>query len=328
MRRREFISLLGGAAAGWPLAARAQPAGSIKRLGILQGGKLSEIFDPSGSQVLAELAQFGWAEGQNIRIDLRNAESNDPAVIRPHAEAMIRAAPDIIYTTPATAVQVLQQLTTTIPIVFVQNCDPVKAGTVQTLARPGGNITGFVQSEPSINTKYLQLLKDVDPRMSRVAVLQTEASAWRDDFAVVASVAGSLGVRAVAALVRDDPADIERAIVDFAREPDGGLILPPDVVTIRYRALIAGLAIKYRLPTVSNNRETTEAGGLMFYAAAPLDYHLVATYIDRILRGAKPADLPVETPSKFNLVINLKTAKALGLEVPASMQQVADEVIE
>ena len=231
-------------------------------------------------------------------------------------------------TTPATAVQVLQQLTTTIPIVFVQNGDPVKAGTVQTLARPGGNITGFVMSEPSINTKYLQLLKDVDPRMSRVAVLQTEASAWRDDFAVVASIAGSIGVKAVAALVRDDPADIERTIVDFAREPNGGLILPPDLVTFRYRVLIAGLAIKYRLPTVSNSREITEAGGLMFYAAAPLDYHLVAAYIDRILRGTKPADLPVETPSKFNLVINLKTAKALGLEVPASMQQVADEVIE
>jgi putative ABC transport system substrate-binding protein len=144
----------------------------------------------------------------------------------------------------------------------------------------------------------------------------------------IAAGAGSLGVKAVAALVRDDPADIERAIVDFAREPDGGLILPPDVVTFRYRVLIAGLAIKYRLPTVSNNRAITEAGGLMIYAPAPLDYHLVAAYIDRILRGAKPADLPVETPSRFNLVINLKTAKALGLEVPASMQQVADEVIE
>ena len=328
LKRRELIALLGGAAVGWPLAARAQQGDRVKRLGILQGG-VEEQFAVADKRLLAGLAELGWAEGRNLRLDYRTVGSNDPALIRPQAEALIRAAPDVIYTTPATAVQVLQRLTSTIPIVFNQNGDPVQAGTVQSLARPGGNITGFLTSEPSINTKYLQLLKDIAPQVTRVAVLQTEASAWRGDFAVIESVAGSFAMTAVASIVRDDPADIERAIVAFSQAPNGGLILPPDIViTTKHRVLVAALAAKYRLPTVTNNRLFVEAGGLMYYAAAPLDFQRVAIYLDRILRGGKPADLPVETPSKFNLVINLKTAKALGLNIPPLLLAAADELIE
>ena len=328
MRRREFITLLGGAAT-WPVAAGAQQSGGAKRLGILQGG--AGVADPDGKEALAALAQLGWAEGQKLRIDLRKAESNDPAVIRPHAEALIRAAPDLIYANPATAVQVLQKLTGTIPIVFVQNGDPVKAGTVQSLARPGGNITGFLLFEPSVNARYLQLLKDIAPNMTRVGVLQTQATQSArggSDFATVEQASRSLGITPVALLVRDDEADIERAIAGFAKEPNGGLVLPPDNANTKHLVLIVALAMKYRLPTISQRRAFTEAGGLMNYASALIDMNRVASYLDRILRGAKPADLPVETSTKFSLVINLKTATALGLTIPPSLFALADEVIE
>jgi putative ABC transport system substrate-binding protein len=271
-------------------------------------------------------------EGRNLRIDFRAAGSNDPAVILPHAEALVRAAPDVIFVGPATAVQVLQRLTSTIPIVFVQSADPVQAGTVQSLARPGGNITGFLGFERSINTKYVQLLKDIAPRTTRVAVVQTEATQTArqgSDFASAAEAAKSLAITPVALLVRDDAADIERAIDGFAQEPNGGLILPPDATTTRHRALIVALAAKHRLPAIYPNRQFVDAGGLISYDPAPIDYSLlVAAYIDRILRGAKPGDLPVVTNDKFNLIINLKTATALGLTVPPSLFALADEVIE
>jgi putative ABC transport system substrate-binding protein len=328
MNRRDMIALLGGAAA-WPVAARAQGEG-IKRLGILLGGSAVQ-FQVSDKQLIEGLAQLRWTEGRNLRVDLREAGSNDPALIRPHAEGLIRSAPDIIYASPATAVQVLQRLTSTIPIVFYQNGDPVQAGTVQSLARPGGNITGFVQFEPSINAKYLQLLKDIAPQTARVAVLQAEASQTArggSDFAVIERAARSLAITPVSLLVRDDPDDIAHAIVGFGQEPNGGLILPPDVVTARHRGLIAALAIKYRLPSVGPSRPFVEAGGLMCYAVAPADYHRVAAYVDRILRGTNPSELPVETPTAFKLIINLKTATALGLTIPPSLFALADEVIE
>jgi putative ABC transport system substrate-binding protein len=207
----------------------------------------------------------------------------------------------------------------------------VQAGTVKSLARPGGNITGFLQSEPSINTKYLQLLKDIAPQLTRVALLQTEASRSArggSDFAAVESASRSLAITPVALLVRDDPADIEGAIAAFAREANGGLILPPDNALTRRRASIVALAAQHRLPAIYNNRMYVDAGGLMYYAAAPLDNRRVAAYLDRILRGANPGDLPVELPTRYELVINLATAKALKVEIPPSVLAIADEVIE
>jgi putative ABC transport system substrate-binding protein len=271
MKRREFIAVLGGVAA-WPFAARAQQGNGVKRLGMLLGAAEEDTSRVLEKQILEGLAQLGWTEGRNLRVDSRITGSNDPAVIRPHAESLIRAAPDLIYAQPATAVQILQRLTSSIPVVFVQNDDPVQAGTVQSLARPGGNITGFLGFEPSINTKYLQLLKDIAPQMKRVAVVQTQATKTArrgSDFASVAQAARSLTITPVALLVRDDDADIERAIAGFAQEPNGGLILPPDGAVMRHRALLAPLAIKYRMPSIASFRVFVDAGGLMFYAAAP-----------------------------------------------------------
>ncbi len=329
MRRREFIVLLGGAAA-WPLAAQAQQPDRVKRLGILIGGTEAD-YAATNRQLLDGLAQLGWTETRNLRIDYRLAGSNDPAVIRPHAEALVRAAPDVIYASPATAVQVLQGLTSTIPIVFVQNGDPVQAGTVKSVARPGGNITGFLQFEPSINTKYLQLLKDIAPQLTRVAVLQTEASRSArggSDFAAVESASKSLAITPVALVVRDDPADIEGALAAFAREANGGLIVPPDNALTRRRASIVALAAQHRLPAIYSQRMYVDAGGLMCYAAAPLDNRRVAAYLDRIFKGERPADLPVQAPTEFDLVISLKAAKALGLTVPGGLLAIANEVIE
>ena len=331
MKRRDFITLLGGAVASWPLAVRAQEGAAVKRLGVLGGGTEAQ-FGAQNTQLIQALAQLGWTEGRNLRIDFRIVGSNDPDLIRPHAEALIRAGPDLIYANPATAVQVLQKLTGTIPIVFLQSGDPIQAGTVQSLARPGGNITGFLTFEPSVNARYLQLLKDIAPNMTRVGVLQTQATQSArggSDFATVEQASRSLGITPVALLVRDDEADIERAIAGFAKGPNGGLILPPDNATdIKHRVLIVALAMKYRLPTISQRRAFTEAGGLMNYASALIEMNRVASYLDRILRGAKPADLPVETSTKFSLVINLKTATALGLTIPPSLFALADEVIE
>jgi putative ABC transport system substrate-binding protein len=199
---------------------------------------------------------------------------------------------------------------------------------VQSLSQPGGNATGFFTFEPSINTRYLQLLKDLAPRLTRVAVMQAQTSAWRGDFAIIQAVARSFSVASLATLIRDDAADIESAIAAFARESNGGLILPPDIVTLKNRRLIVALAAKHRLPAVYYAREFVSVGGLLFYGPMPVDYRRVASYVDRILRGAKPADLPVQAPIKYKLVINLTTARALDLEVPATLLALADEVIE
>jgi putative ABC transport system substrate-binding protein len=327
MRRRDFITLLAGTAAAWPLAAGAQQPDRIKRVGILRGAFEGERVQASNKALLEGLAQLGWTEGRNLRIDYRSAGSNDPDVIRPHAEALVRAAPDVIYANPATAVQALQPLTRTIPIVFVQSADPVQSGVVQSLARPGGNITGFVVWETGINTKFLQLLKEMAPQVTRVAVLQTKATAFRGDFAVIEAAARSIGMTAVATFVRNDAADVERAIATFGREPNGGLILPTDNVTTGHRALIVALAAKYRLPAIYPGRDFVDAGGLMSYDTGPLDWRQVAGYVDRILKGEKPGEMPVQTPTKFVFVINLKTATALGLTIPPSLFALADEVI-
>lgn len=323
LHRRSLLALLGTSAAAWPLAAGAQQA---KRLGILRGGV---EFERNATQVLLDgLAQLGWIEGKNLRVDYRQAGANDANTIRPHAEALVRAAPDAIFVSAGTAVQVLQRVTQTIPVVFLQSGDPVQDGTVKSLARPGGNLTGFVVFESTINTKYLQLLKDIAPQVKGVAVVQSQATTRRGDFAVIDAVAQSFGVTVQSKLVRNDAMDIERAIEAFAREPNGGLILPPDNTTTRNRELIVALAAKHQLPAVYSDRVWVDAGGMLSYAAAPTDYRQVASYIDRILRGARPADLPVQTPAKFELVIKLKAATDLGLKIPPSLFALADEVIE
>jgi putative ABC transport system substrate-binding protein len=327
MRRRDFITLLGGAAA-WPLAAWAQQDGRVRRVGVLIGGP---DYREQNRQLVDRLASLGWSEGRNLLIDLRPVGSNDPALIRPHAEALVRTAPDVIYAAPATAVQVLQRLTSSIPIVFNQSGDPVQAGTVASLARPGGNMTGFLTFEPSMNTKFVQLLKDIAPSMTRVGVLQSEATKTArggSDFAEVEQASRTLGVAAIALLARDEAADIERVIADFAQVPNGGLILPPDNMLNKHDTLVAMLAAKHRLPAIANVRRFVDAGLLMYYGAPVFDPGRAAAYIDRILRGTKPADLPVVTPDKFNLVINIKTATALGLPIPPSLFALADEVIE
>jgi putative ABC transport system substrate-binding protein len=326
IRRREFITTLGGAAA-WPLAARGQQPEPIKRLGILRGN-VNALTPPSTEDFLKGLEQLGWIEGRNLRVDYRLTGSNAGDVARPHAESLIRAGPDVIFASAAAIVQVLKELTHTIPIVFVQFGDPVQMGIVQSLARPGGNLTGFVNFEPSINTKYLQLLKDIAPQVTRVGILQSRTTIFRRDFETIETVAPAFGVATAALVVLDDSADIERSVVAFAREPNGGLILPPDGVTNRHREPIVELAAKHRLPAVYSLRRTVDAGGLMSYAPVPADYRLVADYVDRILRGAIPGELPVQVPTKFELVINRKTAKALGLAVPLTLLATADEVIE
>jgi putative ABC transport system substrate-binding protein len=300
MHRRDFITLLGTSAAAWPLAARAQQP---KRLGILRGG-IEAGATVNTQLLLGGLAQLGWTEGKNLRIDYRLAGANDTNTIQPHAEALVRAAPDAIFVSAGTAVQVLRRVTQTIPIVFLQSGDPVQDGVVQSLAQPGG------------------------PQLKRVAVVQSQATTRRRDFAVIEMVAPSFGVTAVSALVRNDAADIERTFESIAREPNSGMILPPDVTTATNSTLIATLAAKYRLPAIYSGRLYVNVGGLMSYAAAPTDYRQVASYIDRILRGAKPADLPVQTPTKFELVIKLKAATDLGLTIPPAVFALADEVIE
>jgi len=325
-KRREVITLLGGAAA-WPLTARAQQGARMKRFGILRSGFERDIYNQI-SVLRDGLRDLGWTEGRNIRIDTRLTGTNDPDVARGLATELIGLAPDVIFANPATAVQAVRRLTSTIPIVFVQSGDPIQSGLVQSLSHPSSNATGFFTFEPSINTKYLQLLKDIAPQLTRVAVMQAQTSAWRGDFAVIQAVARSFSVASLAMLIRDDAADIERAIVAFAREPNGGLILPPDTVTLKHRGLIVALAAKHHLPAVYWHREFVNVGGLLFYGPTPLDYRRVASYVDRILRGAKPADLPVQAPIKFDLVVNLKTAKALGLTIPEQLLLSADEVVE
>jgi putative tryptophan/tyrosine transport system substrate-binding protein len=326
MKRREFIAGLGSTVA-WPLAARAQQPEPIKRLGLLRVSTYFEL-PPSTEDLLKGLEQRGWIEGRNLRVDYRLVGSNDGEVARPHAESLIRAGPDVIFAGAATIARVLKELTHTIPIVFVQNGDPVQMGIVQSLARPGGNLTGFVNFETSINTKYLQLLKDIAPQVSRVGILQSRATTFRRDFETIETVAPAFRVATVALIVLDDRAGIEQTVVAFAREPNGGLVLPSDGVTSRHHELIVELAAKHRIPAVYGDRTFVDGGGLVSYAALPTDYQLVAGYVDRILRGAKPGDLPVQVPTKFELVINRKAANALGLTIPPNLLAIADKVIE
>jgi putative tryptophan/tyrosine transport system substrate-binding protein len=329
MRRRAFIGLLGGAAAAWPRAARAQQPGRVRRIGVLQ--PINES-DPEGqlrkAAFVGGLQKFGWTEAANVMIDYRWGGS-DAERIRLHAAELTGMRPDVIWTSGALGLLPLKRATRDIPIVFSQIYDPVGSGFVASLTHPGGNITGFTMGEFSMGGKILEVLKEVAPRVNRVAVILNldqppHVAMWR----AIEATAPSFGVRLTAADVQG-PAEIERAIEAFAREPNGGLIVLPGPITIVHRELIIALAAQHRLPAAYGFRFFVTSGGLVSYGVDPADQsRQAAGYVARILKGETPADLPVQQPTKFELVINLKTAKALGIDVPPTMLTRADEVIE
>src|SRR6266550_2584775 len=328
LKRREFITLLGGAAA-WPLAARAQER--VRRIGVLMGYAESD-WDAQGKIAAFRegLQKLGWAEGRNIRIDTRWPIPADVESMQRFAKELVALQPDLIlsHITPTTAA--LLQQTRTIPIVFATVADPVGSGFVASFPRPGGNVTGFVVFEASLAGKWPELLKEIAPRVNRIAFLFNPATATYAEFYLnpFKAAAASFAVKAIAAPVRDR-SELESVVSAQAREPNGGLIVMPDSFTDLHRAEITSLAARYRLPAVYPRRIFTEVGGLLSYGIDQLDnFRLAATYADRILKGEKPADLPVQAPTRYELVINLKTAKALGLDVPVHLQQRADEVIE
>ena len=328
MKRREFITLLGSAAA-WPLAARAQPAERVRRIGVLTP------FAADDTESMARIAAFlqglgdlGWAVGRNVRIDYRWS-AGDPDRIRKDAMELVALAPDVILATGTPVTSALQQAGLSVPIVFAQVPDPVANGFVASLARPGGNTTGFTTYDYAASAKWVEILKEIAPGVRRAAVLRdpTIASGIGQLGAVLA-VAPSLGMELSPIGVRD-AGEIDRAITAFAREPNGGLIVLASPLSIVQRELIITLAARHRLPAVYGLRFFAIDGGLISYGPDSVEpYRRAAGYVDRILKGEKPADLPVQTPTKYDLVINAKTAKALGLEVPPTLLALADEVIE
>src|SRR5215472_13077273 len=327
-RRREFITLLGGAAAAWPLAARAQQPERVRRIGSLTG-----IADDSTTQArlatfLETLQQLGWTEGQNVQVD-RRWGGGDADRIRKYAAELATLNPNVILATGAPATQQLLRATRTVPIVFVLVPDPVGSGFVESLSRPGGNATGFMQFEYGLSGKWLELLKEIAPGVTRAAVLwDPDLPAGIGQFAIIQSVAQSVGVDVSPISVRD-AAEIERAISAFARSSSGGLIVTPSALARVHINLIITLAARHKLPAVYWDRPSVTSGGLISYGANDIDpFRRAAGYVDRILKGEKPADLPVQAPTKYELVINLKTAKALGLEIPPMVLARADEVIE
>jgi len=326
IRRREFIVTLGGAAAAtWPLAVHAQQP---RRIGVLLPFSDS---DPEARSWIAafeeRLQSLGWGRGRSIRIEYRWAGA-DISRLRTDAAELVRITPDVLFG-PGPAMEAFNRETHSLPIVFVQVADPVELGYVASLARPGGNITGFVNFEYSIGGKWLGLLKDAAPRTSRVAVLFDPNNFGQAPFLrAVEGAAPSFGIQATRTEVRN-AAEIERAMNAFAQQPNGAVLLVPNAVTILHRDLIAALAARLRLPTVCPYRFFATSGGFISYGAnLPDHYRQAASYVDRILNGAKPSDLPVQLASKFELVVNLKTAKALGLTIPEPLLQTADEVIE
>ena len=324
--RRAFIAALGGAAA-WPLAARAQQGPRLRRICVLMNVDNADN-RASYKAFIQTLEQLGWKDGHNAQIEPRWAEGRE-IEIRKHVADVVALTPDVIVATGATAMVPLLQATRTLPIVFVNVADPVGAGFVDSLARPGGNATGFVQFEYTLGGKWLELLKQIAPGATRVAVLRDPAIASGIGlFAVIQSVAPSLGVETMAINVRE-AGEIERAVAAFAAAPNGGLILTPSALAVTHSQVIVSLAARYKLPAVYFRRYFVANGGLISYGYDVVQqYRGVAGYVDRILKGAKPADLPVQVPTKYELAVNLKTAKALGLEIPPQLIARADEVIE
>jgi putative tryptophan/tyrosine transport system substrate-binding protein len=328
-RRREFITLLGGATVTWPLAARAQQVDRMRRIGVLMALAAD---DPAGQARLIAFVQalqeLGWTDGRNVQIDTRWA-AGDAERFRKYAAELVAVAPDVILASGGTGAGALLQATRTIPIVFTQTQDPVGAGYVDSLAQPGGNATGFTNMEYGMSGKYLEVLKEIAPRIARAAVLRDPTIPQGiGQFSAIQAVAPSLGVELRPIDVHDAP-EIARAVETFARSANGGPIVTGSALTAFHRDLIITLAASHKLPTVYWERFFVTAGGLISYGPDSIDPHRrAAGYVDRILKGAKPADLPVQAPTKYEMVINLKTAKTLGLVVPQSLLASADEVIE
>jgi ABC-type uncharacterized transport system substrate-binding protein len=329
VRRREFITLLGGAAASWPLSARAQQAERIRRIGVLMPAAADDRDAQDRlASFLQGLQQSGWSVGRNVRIEYRWSAS-DMESMRKSAVELGALAPDVILANGSAAMGPLLRVTRSVPIVFAAVADPVGAGYVNSLARPGGNATGFVLYEFGLSGKWLELLKEVAPRVTRVAVIRdASVSAGIGQFAAIQSVAPSFGVELTPVDVHE-PTEIERAVADFARVPNGGLVVTGSALVLTHRDLVVTLAAQHKLPAVYFRRIMVASGGLISYGPDLLDhFRQAAGYVDRILKGEKPADLPVQAPTKYELVINLKTAKALGLDVPPTLLARADEVIE
>jgi putative ABC transport system substrate-binding protein len=329
MKRRDFITLLGGAAAGWPLAARAQQSEQVRRVGMLIGQAADDVDGKARLAAFVQgLQQLGWTEGRNVRIDTRWG-GGDADRMRRYAAELVALAPDVILAGGTAAVGILLQATRTVPIVFASVADPVGAGYVDSVARPGGNATGFLLFEYGTSGKWLELLKEIAPGVTRVAVIRDAAiAAGIGQLAAIQSVAPSFGVELTPLNVRD-AAEIERAVTVFAKSSKGGLILTGSSLALVHRDLIIMLAARHKLPAVYNSRLYVASGGLISYGPEFTDqYRQAAGYVDRILKGEKPADLPVQAPTKYELVINLKTAKALGLDVSSTLLARADEVIE
>ena len=330
MRRRDFITLLGSAAASWPLATRAQQSDRVRRIGVLMAYTESDPEGQSRSRAFEQaLKELGWADGGNLRIDYR-WPGEDVDQIRTFANDLVRMAPDAILAGATPAVIALQRATRSIPIVFAGVTDPVGQGIVESLAHPGGNLTGFANFEFSLGGKWLELLKEIAPQVTRVGIMfnPETAPASSSYLRSVEAVAPSFAIQLTAMPIRDE-ADMERVMASLAREPLGGLLVLPDIFTISHRKPTIALAARHRLPAIYSLAFFARDGGLVSYGIDTInEYRRAALYVDRILKGAKPADLPVQAPTKFELVINLKTAKALGLTISPSLLARADEVIE
>ena len=330
--RREFQAALGGAAAAWPLAAQAQQAEALRRIGVLMGYAESDSDARAWHAAFREaLQKLGWTEGRNIQVDTRWARPDDAESMRRFAMELVALQPDLLLSSTTPTTMALLQQTRTIPIVFALVADPIGSGFVASFTQPGGNVTGFIfTSEPTMAGKWVELLKEIAPRVARIAMLfnplsATYADYWLNPFKAAAP---SFSVEAIAAPVRDT-SELEPVIAAQAREPNGGLIAMPDSFTDAHRVEITSLAARYRLPAVYPFRFFAEVGGLLSYGVdRTVNFRRAATYVDRILKGEKPAELPVQAPIKFELVVNLKTARALGLEIPPTLLARADEVIE
>jgi putative ABC transport system substrate-binding protein len=329
VKRRNFITLLGGAAATWSLAARAEQADRVRRVGVLTSSSTQDVATQARFAALQQgLQQLGWTDGHNLRIDYRWA-AGDPDQLRRYAGELVALAPDVILANGSAAAALLRQATSSVPIVFTDVPDPVGAGLVNSLARPGRNVTGFMLFEYGMSGKWLELLKEIAPDVTRAAVLRDPSmTAGIGQFAAIQAVAPFMNVELHPLDVRDAP-EIERTVPIFARASNGGLIVTSSPSAARNRDLIIKLAAIHRLPAVYSFRYYVEGGGLISYGPDPIDpFRRAATYIDRILKSEQPAELPVQAPTKYELVINLKTARALGLAVPPTLLARADEVIE
>jgi putative tryptophan/tyrosine transport system substrate-binding protein len=328
VNRRAFITLLGSSAAAWPLAASAQQPKRMRRIGVLMGTDEMPAQQAGLAVFIQLLHQLGWTEDRNVQLEIRWG-GGDPARVRRYAEELVALPAEVIMTNGALPLEALLRATRSVPIIFASVTDPVGSGFVESLARPGGNATGFIQFEYTLTGKWLELLREIAPSVTRVAVLRDPTLvSGIGQFAVIQSVAASFGIE-VSAINLRDASEIEQAVKRFASSPNGGLIVTASALSLIHHNLVIALAAQHKLPTVYYRRYYVTSGGLISYGFDIDDqYRGAARYVDRILKSDKPADLPVQVPTKYELVINLKTAKALGIEVPPTLLARADEVIE